>query len=702
MFKWAPFPFIRFSIFLGVGIVLFDHFPDLWQHAFGVLAFLLGCYSLLNYLSHRNSYYGNALINGFCAFLLVGYIGGVISKFTDESRTPHHYSHFVDIDGFSGRIASGVLEKEKYLRYELEIDEIRSDDSTIDATGTVHFYLKKPVEEIPEYGDYLFVKEDLLPIPPPMNPSEFDYARYMRRNQVFSQAFVAADQVAIIERNNQFSITKFSLEIREWVRNELSTYFPDPSQRQIAMALLVGVKDYLDQDMKKAYSTAGATHVLAVSGLHVGIIYVFISFLIGKIKTNKTGGYLFMVIAIAIIWLYALVTGLSASVFRAACMFSILSIADATSNQRNIYNSLGVAAFVLLLVNPQYLFQVGFQLSFLAVFGIVYLFPRIYGVLKVDNYLLDKIWGISCVSLAAQISTAPLSLFYFHQFPTYFLISNLIVIPAAFVILLVGLPMLAIGIFSGPIASGIAWVLGKIIWLLNTLVQHIEALPASKLDWLMTTPLQTLLIYFVMIGILWTFQYRTFSSFSMAVVCLLVFFGSRVHHRYQTLQKEELVIYELKDQLAMDLISDGHAQLVVRDSIEDLSLLKFQIDPNRLNAGLEPIETDLTSFEEVFEGEHIKGMVWKGMKILYVEDRLQDFGFDQTIKADVLLISQNALNMDQLSHFQYDHLIFDANCSYWYLRKVKNFCKENGIDAHFISQDGYWSHDLSDKQGIKG
>ncbi len=700
MFKWAPFPFIRFSIFLGVGIILYDYFPFLWKYAIVILTGLLSSYLILIYLSHRDNFYNKAIVNGICAFLVVGYMGGLISRFHDHSLDSLHYSHFEKIDAFSGHIASGVLEKEKYFRYELNIDEVRSGDTLKQATGKVHFYLKKPVETVPGYGDRIFVRGNLSPIPPPMNPSEFDYASYMKRNQVFSQTFVPADQIAIVERNEKFSIVNFSLEIREWVRDELHAYFPDPEERQIAMALLVGVKDYLDQDMKKAYSTAGATHVLAVSGLHVGIIYVFITFLMGKIRSNRLGRYLFMFLAIAIIWMYALVTGLSASVFRAACMFSILSIADATSNRRNIFNSLGVAAFVLLLVNPQYLFQVGFQLSFLAVLGIVYLFPRIYGLIHVNNYLLDKVWGVSSVSLAAQISTAPLSLFYFHQFPTYFLISNLVVIPAAFIILLMGLPMLAIGAFSSTMGNVLSWLLGKIIWLLNTLVQNIEALPASKLDWLMATPFETLLIYITMIAIFWTFQFRTFSSISLAATCLLLFFSSKAHHQYQILHKEELVIYELKDQLAIDLVSDGHARLLVRDSIEDLSLLKFQIDPNRLNEGLRPIETDLVGFREVFLGEHVQAMVWKGMRILYAGERLKNMRFDQAIETDVLLISSNALNQDQLEKIEYQHLIFDANCSGWYLRKMKDFCASHGIVAHFISEDGYWAYNLSDQQVI--
>lgn len=694
MFKWTPFPFIRFSIFLGIGIIIYDHFPELWKYSITILVMLLISYLALIIWSNRDNFYNKALLNGCCAFLLVGFMGGLIAKYHNQNLNPGHYSHFQQIDAFSGTISSGVLEKEKYFRYEVAIDEVRSQDTIRSATGKVHFYLKKPVEEIPAYGDQIFVRGNLSPIPPPMNPSEFDYASYMRKNQVFSQTFVEADRMTIVERNQRFSIVNFSLQVREWVRKELYAYFPDAGERQIAMALLVGVKDYLDQDMKKAYATAGATHVLAVSGLHVGIIYVFISFLMGKIQNNRRGRYLFMVIAIAVIWLYALVTGLSASVFRAACMFSILSIADATSNRRNIFNSLGIAAFTLLLVNPQYLFQVGFQLSFLAVLGIVYLFPKIYGLIKVNNYVLDKVWGVSSVSLAAQISTAPLSLFYFHQFPTYFLISNLIVIPAAFVILLVGLPMLAIGAVSSTAGNVLAWVLSKIIWLLNLLVQNIEALPASKLDWLMSTPLETFLIYLAMIGVFWTFQYRTFSSFAMAVGCLLMFFGSKTLHLYQTLQKEELVIYELKDQLAIDLVADGHAQLVVRDSIEDLSLLKFQIDPNRLNEGLQPIETDLISFSEIFEGEQFQAMVWKGMRILYAGEQLKRHQIDQLIQTDILLVSGNAINEEQLLKIKFDHLIFDGNCSGWYLRKMRSFCERQGIEAHFISQEGYWAFDF--------
>ena len=273
-------------------------------------------------------------------------------------------------------------------------------------------------------------------------------------------------------------------------------------------------------------------------------------------------------------------------------------------------------------------------------------------------------------------------------------------IPAAFIILLVGLPMLAIGTLSGTAGNILAWILGKIIWLLNTVVQNIEALPASKLDWLMTTPFETLMIYLAMIAIFWTFQFRTFSSITVAACCLLVFFGSKALHQYQTLQKEELVIYELKDQLAIDLVADGRARLVVRDSIADLSLLKFQIDPNRLNEGLEPIDTDLVTFSDVFVGDRIQAMTWKGIRILYVGEPLNNYSIDQSIDTDVLLISENALTYSQLQNFNYRHLVFDANCSGWYLRKMKDFCNSRGIPAHFISENGYWTYDLSVNQVI--
>lgn len=696
MFKWAPFPFIRFSIFLGVGIVLYDHFPHLWIQPFWTTLCLLIQYLLFIYLGYRYSFYRQAVANGLSAALIVVFLGGLVSKFHDQSLTSDHYSHFEDITAFSGSIASGVLEKEKYYRYDLVIDQVNTSDSVFHASGKVHFYLKKPADQIPKYGDRIFVKEDLLPIPPPMNPSEFNYASYMARNQIYSQAFVSSERMKIEKHNHQFSIIGFSLDIREWVRRELTTYFPDREQRQIAMALLVGVKDYLDQDMKKAYSTAGATHVLAVSGLHVGIIYLFLTYILGRLKRGRVGGYGFMVLTIAIIWLYALITGLSASVFRAACMFSILSIADATSHRRNVYNSLGIAAFVLLLVNPQYLFQVGFQLSFLAVFGIVYLFPRIYNRVLVPNRILDWVWGVTSVSIAAQVSTAPLSLFYFHQFPTYFLISNLVVIPAAFIILFAGLPMLGIGALLPTVGGWIAWLLSKIIGILNALVQNIEALPASKLDWLLLTPSETILIYGALLGLLWAFQYRTFSNLSWAVFCLCLFFGSKFHSQVSTIEKQEVVIYELKDQLAMDFIADGKATLVIRDSIQDLSLLKFQLDPNRLNEGLMPIEDDIMDFHDVFSGKTVQATIWRGLKILSISESLRSYEFKNPIDTDVLIISENAVNIDQLKSLSYSHLVFDSTCDFWYIKQMKSFCEVNHIGAHFIPLDGYWSLSLNE------
>ena len=206
-------------------------------------------------------------------------------------------------------------------------------------------------------------------------------------------------------------------------------------QLKVASALLLGYRENLDKELVKSYASAGAMHVLAVSGLHVGILYLLLTRIFSflkKVKKVKNGKFILTILIVSFLWFYAIMTGLSASVMRATTMFSFIVIGNELLNRKtSIYNTLAVSAIILMIINPFIVYQVGFQLSYVAVVGIVYLQPKLNRLFYSRYKLVRGVWAITCVSLAAQIATFPLSLHYFHQFSTYFFISNLIVIPAS-------------------------------------------------------------------------------------------------------------------------------------------------------------------------------------------------------------------------------------------------------------------------------
>ncbi|NOY96160.1 MAG: ComEC/Rec2 family competence protein, partial [Chlorobi bacterium] len=263
----------------------------------------------------------------------------------------------------------------------------------------------------------------------PGNPFEFDYKKYLEKRKIYRQVYIPSNNW---REEDSYSNPLFSPTIcAERIRGRLiSTYRENnivDEKFAILSALTLGYKEALGPDVKSVFSSTGAMHVLAVSGLHVGIIYLIVNFLFGFLKRNPKGRVPFICLAIAILWSYALVTGLSPSVQRAATMFSIVIIGENLRRPANIYNTLASSAFILLVMNPNLLYDVGFQLSYSAVFGIVFFQPKIYKLFSPKYWLSDKAWALFSVSVAAQITTFPFILYYFNQYPTYSILSNFIV-----------------------------------------------------------------------------------------------------------------------------------------------------------------------------------------------------------------------------------------------------------------------------------
>src|SRR5690606_8261806 len=219
----------------------------------------------------------------------------------------------------------------------------------------------------------------------------------------------------------------------------------------------------------------------AVRGLHVGVIYALFILILKPLRLKKEKARLYLLFVILVIWLYAFLTGLSPSVVRAATMFSLMTLGQMRERPPSIYNILAFSAMLLLTYNPDVIFEVGFQLSYLAVLGIVMIQPLILNLWLPRNKVLEYIWQLTSVSLAAQLVTFPLSTFYFHVFPTYFLLGNLLILPLAFIIMQVGVPLMIFGWIPG-FGDVLGWVLSWLIWLQNWIAEFIRLIPGGKLD----------------------------------------------------------------------------------------------------------------------------------------------------------------------------------------------------------------------------
>ena len=309
----------------------------------------------------------------------------------------------------------------------------------------VLLYLQKsPAAETVHYGDVLLVSTQLSEFAPPANPDAFDNRQYMRRKGIFYSGYVPATGWQLLDHKVPNPLKELSRRIQQRLSGTFAAAGMSGQEYDIVRAILLGDDDTMEPELRAAYASAGVSHILCVSGMHVGIIFMILNFLFKPLDLFQSTRVLKSFMLLLTIWLYANITGLSPSVTRSATMFSFVIVGSLIQRNTNVFHSLLASLFVLLVINPMLLFEVGFQLSYLAVFGIVLLQPLIAGIYQCKTKVGNYFWELMSVSVAAQISTFPISIYYFGQFPNYFLLSNLSVIALSFVVMISGVVLLAV------------------------------------------------------------------------------------------------------------------------------------------------------------------------------------------------------------------------------------------------------------------
>lgn len=406
-----------------------------------------------------------------------------------------------------------------------------------------------------EYGNILLVKTQLEEVENLGNPNEFNYKRYLRFNGIGHRGYVGSGNAEFLSRGNSGFRGRF-FKARSFLIEKLKEAQLAGNELAVVSALILGYRAELDRELVNAYAGAGATHVLAVSGLHVGIVYLVLNTLLRFMDRRRKTKVLKTILLVILLFGYAGLTGLSASVFRAATMFSFVAIGKAIKRDTNIFNTLAASAFCLVAFEPMIIMQVGFQLSYAAVLGIVLIHPQLFNLLVFSkSRLLDWAWSITCVSIAAQVATAPLGLLYFHQFPNFFWVSNLLVIPAATVILYLGL-LLFTFCWWKPTLLFFGLLLGKIVSWLNILMSWIERIPYSVMSGIDISTFETIIIYALIVGILMFYIHRSrfgiYASLSLAVLLVAIQILEVATQKNQRF----ITIYNVKGETAVALF-DG-------------------------------------------------------------------------------------------------------------------------------------------------
>jgi competence protein ComEC len=603
------------------------------------------------------------------------------------------YGKYYDTASFiMATISEPPVEKNKSYKAIATVRAIIKNDSVYQSKGKVLLYFAKDSSQNhPGYGDKIIIRKNLTKIKNSGNPAAFDYERYCAFQQIFHQCNLKKNDWVLLEGKDVTTYKQVIFKTRQIIIDVLNKYIAGKGEAALANALLIGYKVDLDKDLVQAYSNVGVVHLIAISGLHLALIYALLLWLTRRIPFIKKLSIIRLILILFCLWFFSLLTGASASVLRSAVMFSFIATGMTVNKRSSIYNSLASSAFVLLCYDPFMLWDVGFQLSYLAVTGIVIAQRYIYNWFYFSNKLLNAIWKLAAVSLAAQIFTLPVCIYYFHQLPLLFLLSNIIAIPLSTIalwgcIMLVLIsPLHVIALYTGKAITVIIWVLNHTVLLIN-------AIPFSLWDGISLSLTGSILLYLVFIFFLYWLIKKNMTAFKFGVLSSFILTGMIAFEKWQSSHQKKIIVYNVPFHKAIDFITgNGYHFVGDEDLVTDGLLKNFHLKPGRVSlmpGAKEDHGINLYQRNKFYQ--------FHGKRILIIDTAVVYIPAAEKMYVDYIVISKNPkIFMPGLAAvFNCNIYVFDASNPLWKIDKWKKDCEELHLRFHSVPEQGAFVTDL--------
>lgn len=542
-------------------------------------------------------------------------------------------------------------------------------------------------------GDEVLVYTRLSP---PANngiPDEFDYARYLLRRGVSGTAYIAAGHWRVIGHQENRTLRQAASDYRQKVLSLYRRLGFRGDELAVLSALTVGDKEELDEEMFETYSVAGAAHVLAISGLHVGCLYMLLFFpfslLWKRWRWTKPG---LLLLIILLLWSFAFFTGLSPSVVRSVTMGSLLALSAFQSEKLLTMNTLAVTAFLMLMLHPVWLFDVGFQLSFLSVAAILTIQPVLFGLWKVRNRFLRYVWGLVTVSVAAQVGAAPLIMLYFSRFSTHFLLTNLCIIPLVTLVMYTSLLLLLLTPFPA-VQQVVATVLDSLVRTQNAVLRWIERLPFASVDNIWVDAWCVLLLYVCLLLTYRALSRRTVAAVYMALFALLAGASYYSFDYWSHLPRRSLAFCNVRGcPVVHCMTAHSRSWLVCADSLPDIPRLQRSLSPywNHCHIEIPTVVKGDISGPAISVSNKI--LFYGGKRVcLLADNRWRNKRAEVPMPVDYLYVSRGYKgDIKELTPlFAIGTVVIDVSLSDYYRKRIISNCISLGIPYLSLSEKGY-------------
>ncbi|GFZ80934.1 competence protein ComEC [Aquaticitalea lipolytica] len=635
-----------------------------------LLAFLLVTLILAKKQIHKTIWFG------LLAYFTTVCIGVLIVQLHNQKQFNSHYTHSFSSKNNSTHqitfkvknILKPTLYHDKYI-----VDILKIDNQTV--TGKLLFNIDKDsLENKINVDDVLFVSTSLKEINRPLNPYQFNYSAYLKKQYVYYQ--ISTDYQSVFKiSSDPNTISRLANKIHTKISNSLEAYHFKPDELAIINALLLGQRHDISSEVYDNYASAGAIHILAVSGLHVGIIFLILNFCLKPIERLKNGKYIKITIVVLLLWCFAVIAGLRPSVTRAVTMFTVIAIAMNLKRPSNIYNTLAISMFFLLLFKPLLLFDVGFQMSYIAVLAIVSIQPLIIKVWTPKYKLVNYFWNIFTVTIAAQIGVLPISLYYFHQFPGLFFVSNLVILP--FLGLILGLGFIVIILASLKILPQfVADIYGGLISLMNHFIEWVSQQESFLFKDISFGIGFVIATYLIIISVTKYFKKPNYLRLSFVLISVIVLQSVFIFNKLDT-KNNELVIFHKSRHTIIGLKENNN--LTIAHTIDSSSVFN-ENSLQSYSVGNYIKKINQTDLKSVYTFANKKLLVIDSLGVYNVKSFHVDY---------ILLRNSPKVNLKRLTDSLKPELIIADGSNYKsYTKQWEETCKKLKIPFYKTSEKG--------------
>lgn len=674
--KVVQFPLARITFGFLAGILVGYYFQPHPQLVFSVL-FGIFCAFVLAYVISRSKIV-NPIYFGFATYMLAFAIGTSTQIIHTNSFQKNNYVRNTAIFEKSHLITATVREKLRSSgyndRYIVHVNQIDQSENT----GRILLNIRKDsLTPALEIGTHLQINGSLYKSGSAKNPNQFDYGKYLEGKQIYAQIYADASDIkmgSLVEKDVWYYTAKLRTKI---IRNLEKTHF-NKAELHVAIALILGQQQDIAPEIIRDYQFAGAVHILSVSGLHIGFILLFVTFLLKPFPNTRRGSFIKLVIILFSLISFGLIAGLAPSVLRSVTMFSFVAIGMFLRRSTNIYHTLLVSMLLILLVQPSFLFDVGFQLSYVALFFILWLQPVLNQLYIPKNKITNYFWEILTVSFAAQIGTLPLSIYYFHQFPGLFFVTNLVIIPFLSVIMALGVLVMVLAAFDYIpffLAKSLEWsiyILNKIINTIGSLEQFIfRDIP---FNW------QLLLsVYLLIIAMIIWFKKPSYKRLITVMVTVIIFQIACFQTHWTIQNEKELVIFNTKKN---SLIAERDGKSVTLYSND--GLVKTISKNKTIAAYL------MGNFSQLTQTKKLGNLLYHNNTKILILDSLGMY--PAAIRPDIVVLTQSPkINMERFLQSTKPKLVVADATNYKYIQKLwKGSCLKEKIPFHATGEKGFY------------